>query len=62
MPSLSIGKQYAQARLAEIESYLSRGSRGGAGKGKRKYTSTETPELIKRSILDLSDEELCGKR
>jgi hypothetical protein len=62
IPSLSIGKQYAQARLSEIESYLSRGSRGGAGKGKRKYTNTDAPQLLKRSILDLTDQELSGKR
>lgn len=73
--NVNAGRQYAQARLQEIENYLSKG-RGGVtqhGHGGhhhgRKYTAPEEngesaakAMTKKRTVDDLTDDEIVGKR
>ena len=69
MINLSIGRQYAQAKLQEIDSYF---KKFGSGKSSSGVTSTgevNTTQLQisqtyerKRSVMDILDEDLKGKR
>lgn len=67
MPSLAAGRQYAQAKLQEIESYLTR-KRDSSGP-QRKYSGIDRAASFnrlmgggKRSVEDLTDEEIKNKR
>lgn len=73
IPNINAGRIYAQAKLQEIEQYLTRGkvmavasssSSSSASGGKRKYTTHESSEkhTLKRSVDDLLDEEVRDKR
>lgn len=71
MINLSIGRQYAQAKLQEIDSYF---KKMGGGKSSSDVAATSKVEVNstqlqisqtyerKRSVLDISDEDLKGKR
>ena len=63
-PNINIGKIYAQNKLKEIESYLSKKRTLSTA---RKYSvndadSNRNNSQVKRSVDDLSKEELMGKR